>query len=204
MKNLNTFEKATLATTGMASAVALMAGTAADAQDFDGFYMGLSVSSLAGDTPFGYTSDQYELESDAAPGMFVGYNRALASGLVLGAELAFQGESGGDDAGGSSYDTYSLKSVIDLKAKVGTTVNAGATPVLLYGFAGMSTGNVAAYYGDYNFSGVNYGVGAQAKVGQNFSVGLEVLGRSVDSYDDYEGDKTTDHYQVSLRGAFHF
>ncbi len=203
MRTMNTFEKATLTTTGMASAVALMAG-AAQAQDFDGFYMGVSVGMLSGDTPIGYTSDQYKLEKHGTPGMFVGYNQSMASGLVVGAELAFQGETGGDDDDGSSYDTYSIKNVIDLKAKVGTQVAAGGKPILLYGFAGMSSGNVAMYYGDYSFTGYNYGLGAEMKVSEAFSIGLELMGRNVDSYDSSDGDITTNHQQVSLRGAFHF
>jgi Outer membrane protein beta-barrel domain len=204
MKNLSTFEKATLATTGMASAVALMSG-AAQAQDFDGFYMGASVSTMTGDLPIGDNFDEYALASEPTAGLFVGYNGTLGNGLVLGAELAFQGETDGDDLNNASCDCYAIKNVIDLKAKVGTTVTLGNSPVLLYGFAGLSTGTAALYYDQYSFNGYNYGVGADMMVGQNFSVGIEILGRTVDGYVD-SGDpyQDTNHGQVSLRGAFRF
>jgi len=205
MRELKSFEKATMVTTGMASALALAAGAGqVQADPFNGFYLGLSASGLSGRLPFGDTYDDYNMESDVTPGMFLGYNKTLANGLVVGGELAFQGATPGNEDGGSSYDTYGIGNVVDLKAKVGKTLTAGSMPILLYGFAGMSVGNTAAYYGDYDFSGYNYGLGAEMGIGENFSVGLEFLGRSVESYNGYDGDQTTQHQQVSLRGAFHF
>jgi maltoporin len=206
MKTMSTFEKATLATTGMASAVALIAGSA-QAQDFDGFYMGLGITTHGGDSPLGDepSGDQYSLESTAAASLFVGYNTSVGNGMVVGAELAFNTNVPGDADEVSSYpDSYGM-SMIDLKAKVGGVVSTGARPILLYGFAGLSTGGLTSpFYGDYNANGFNYGLGGAMKVSDNFSVGLEVMGRTLESYNGDEGLTNTNHYQVSLRGAFHF
>ncbi len=210
MQNLNTFEKATLATVGMTSAIALMAG-AAHAQAFDGFYMGVSASSLSGLVPFGdnYTSDDggYEL-GGATVGAFVGMNKHIGTGnMVLGAELAFQGYASSTAVDGDTdHDPYGIISAIDLKGRVGTVLQFGASPILLYGFGGFSFVNATAgSHNDYSSPGINYGVGAEMALGENFSVGLELLGRTVSAYDDYDEPRVSmSHQQISLRAAFRF
>lgn len=207
MQKFTGFERVTLATTGMVSATAIMAG-AASAQDFDGFYMGVSVSSLSGDNPWDPSwSNDYQMESDATAGMFVGFNKRVGGGnLVVGGELALQGSTPGDENNDADSEEYGITSAIDLKARLGTVVSMGASPVLLYGFAGLSSVNFNNYYAaGYSAPGVNYGVGAEMKVGQNFGIGLEVLGRSMDAYqgDGYD-DGSNNHHQISLRAAYHF
>jgi len=209
MQKLNTFEKASATTTGMASVVALMAGAGqVQADPFDGFYAGVSVSSLSGRTPFGDDYiDEYALDQDATFGAFVGMNRRIGGGnMVIGAELAFQGFTPGDkeDIGNS---VYGIASAIDLKGRVGTVVQAGGVgPILLYGFGGVSVLQTTNYDNDsYSSTGLNYGLGAEMAVGENFTVGLEVLGRSVDSYNgDSDPRQNTSHEQISLRTAFRF
>jgi hypothetical protein len=207
MQKLTGFEKATLATTGMVSAVAVMAGSAA-AQDFDGFYMGLSASSLSGDNPWDPSwSNDYQMEGDATVGGFIGFNKSVGAGnLVLGGEIAMQGWTPGDENGDSSYEEYGINSAIDLKMRVGTTMAMGSAPVLLYGFAGVSSVNHSNYYGaGYTSPGMNYGVGAEMKIGSTFGIGVEYLTRSMDAYDGegYE-DGSNSHNQLTLRAALHF
>ena len=83
---------------------------------------------------------------------------------------------------------------------------------LPYVFAGISGGQ--ATYGsdhnDYGFFGVNYGLGAEVMVTEQFSLGAEVMGRTIidpygccDGASSGGGDSRT-HYQGMLRAAFHF
>lgn len=203
------FERATLATTGMASVAALMAGSAS-AQDFDGMYFGASVSTLSGDNPWDPSwSNDYQMESDSTAGAFFGFNKSLGGGnMVAGAELAFQGKTPGDENNdGSDTAAYGITSAIDLKARVGTTMSMGSSPVLLYGFAGASVVSHDNYYGaGYTSPGFNYGVGAEVKFGSNFGVGLEYMGRSMDAYsgETDSDDGANSHQQLSLRAMFHF
>ena len=208
MQKLTGFEKATLATTGMVSAVAMMSG-AATAQDFDGFYMGVSASTLSGDNPWDPSwSTDYQMEGDATLGGFIGFNKSVGAGnLVLGGEIAMQGFTPGDDNNDAS-DTavYGINSAIDLKMRVGTTMNMGSSPVLLYGFAGVSSVAFQNYYGEgYTAPGVSLGLGAEMKLGSNFGIGLEYMNRSMDAYggDGYD-DGANSNQQLSLRGSFHF
>jgi opacity protein-like surface antigen len=207
MQKLTGFEKAALATTGMVSAVAVMAGSAA-AQDFDGFYMGVGINQLSGQLPWGptYVTGPYELEGKATPSMFLGYNKAIGGGsMVLGAEISFQGFTPGDEFDNASGEGYGIDTLVDMKAKVGSTVSIGANPVLLYGFAGLTQLTTSNYYGEgYSAPGYNLGIGAEVKVGSNFGVGLEYISRSIDAYDGDDGRAHTSHDQISLRAAMHF
>lgn len=209
MQKLTGFEKATLATTGMVSAVAMMAGTAQAQDAFDGLYMGLGVAKLSGTTPIGttYYSGNYELAGTPTASMFLGFNRHVGgSNFVLGGEVALQGWTPGDVHDNSSYEEYGIQSVMDLKAKAGTVVDMGAKPILLYGFAGVTSLTATNYYGEgYVSSGVNYGLGAEMKVSNQFGIGLEYMKRSILAYNgSSSGDGWADFQQVTLRAAFHF
>lgn len=201
------FDKAVLATTGMASAIALVAAAdAANAEPFNGAYFGLSAGSLSGRTPMGYVDGDYQLESAITPGFFVGYNKQIGNGLVAGVELGIQGRTQGDKLNEGSYnDTYGITHLIDLKGRLGKVVSGAGMPVLVYGVGGMSTGSATNYYNaDYNFSAMSIGAGVEASVTNNLSVGLEVLHRVADTYDGEDGRISTSHNQVSLRAAFQF
>lgn len=208
---LTGLEKASLATTGLVSAVAVMAGSAT-AQYFDGFYMGLSVSSLSGDLPWGPSwSSDYQMEGDTTLGGFIGFNKSVGVGggnLVLGGEIAMQGLTADDKNGdGSDVSVYGINSEIDLKMRVGTTMAIGSAPVLRYGFAGVSSVNHQNYYGESHASpGVNFGLGAEVKVGSNFGIGLEYQSRSMDAYsgESDNDDGANSHDQLTLRAAMHF
>ncbi len=190
---------------GSVSAAALMANTTA--ANADGLYMGLQYGAATGNIPIQGpgAGDNYQL-SGGVFGLFVGYDKTVPnSNLFVGGELAYSGKTkaGLDQGTGSSYDYgYNVNYTIDAKLRVGTNLGK----VKVYGFAGMSTGN--QYTGDYrgyNFSGMNYGVGADYDVAQNFSVGLELIQRAYNGYGNSSPviahpNSTT----VSVRGAFHF
>lgn len=183
---------------GLASVAALAAGSQlANAQDFTGAYAGISANTNRGDFPWG--DEDYKIVSDLGAGAFVG-TRWQSGNAVLGVELAYQGDIGGDaneDSG--SPEEYGFTNLVDMKFSVGTPV--GKT--LLYGFAGLSAGHVVANSDsqNYNAVGANFGVGADYSLSETFSVGAEYTQRIMDGYDNAINDKVG---TFALRASFHF
>ncbi len=199
-------------TTGLVSAAALMAGTqGAQAQGFDGLYAGISLNSIGGDSALNFDDDDYnyQLNSDAAVGAFVGYNMSMANGMIVGAELSFISDIDGndttddvDDGEDGAYDTW----LLDTKFKLGTQISAGNMPIMLYGFAGVSllAGNSAAD-SDYGTSGgINFGLGAELNVTDKMFVGLELIGRQMQGYAHDGNEDSRQNHTIALRGGFRF
>jgi outer membrane immunogenic protein len=200
------------AAAGLASAVALISGAqvanAADADlgpagfDWSGFYLGLSAGMQWGDAPFNLDSD-YDMGGDIAFGGFAGVNHQYGD-FVVGAELAAQ--TGNETDGEGNSNDYDVKYTVDGKLKLGMVLGA-EDQLLVYGFGGIfGSGTEFEYSGeDYSAVGVNYGVGAEYMITEQFSLGAEFIART--PLDDYgwSGNSTSDSsYQASLRGAFHF
>jgi outer membrane immunogenic protein len=197
---------------GLTAAIAAAAGAqAAAAADFEapvddwtGLYLGVGVGMMGGQFPENASSD-YKIESDVVFGGFIGYNQQVGS-LVWGGELALQ--SGADSKGGDPGEDYQISYIADAKVKLG--MDAGS--FMPYVFAGISGGEAqyASSQNDYGFFGVNYGLGADVMVTEQFSLGAEVMGRTIidpygccDGASSGGGDSRT-HYQGMLRAAFHF
>lgn len=184
-------------TSGLASVAVLAAGgQVANAQDFTGAYAGISANSNQGDLP--WNDADYQLEKSAVAGVFVGA-RWQAGNVIVGAELAYQSGIGGDANEDSSYpEDYAFDRLIDMKLSIGKPV--GQT--LIYGFAGLSSGNVVARSDGQNYTavGANFGVGADYRVSDNFSVGAEYTHRVMSGYDHPSASNGT----LALRASFHF
>lgn len=200
--------------TGLASTAALMTGVqGAEAQSFEGLYSGLSATYLGGDAGFNAgDSYDYQLNEDAALGVFVGYNRTLANGMIAGVELAFTPDVASDDnpAGSqpSNPEEYQTN-IIDLKFKYGRELGGGASagnPIMLYGFGGVSgldsRNDSDADYG--TAFGVNYGLGVEMAMSSGILIGLELIGRTVDGYGYNGSSSTRSNYGASLRAGFRF
>ena len=72
------------------------------------------------------------------------------------------------------------------------------------GISGIETTSGSSNY-HYDQFGVNYGIGAEMKVTEQLSIGLEGLARTVGNvYGDNGEDSSTTHYQGMLRASFHF
>ncbi len=192
-------------TTCLASVAALVAASdAVSAQDWAGAYAGLSLNSNSGTSPAQpYVYDEgYQMGSDATFGAFAGYRWNVSENLVMGVEVAMQ--SGIDVEAPASYapvDGYSYSNLIDAKLSVGTPVGKA----LVYGFAGVSSGNLETPWDEYNASGANFGVGVDYQVNDRISVGLEYITRNMTGYtsggnpDDLKNAST-----ISLRTSFKF
>lgn len=196
--------------TGVASAAAVVAGAsaahAADAgfagHDWSGVYVGASLGVMGGDTPWdeadGY---DYKLKSQAAFGGFIGVNHQFHNNMVVGLEAALQSGGGVDSADANNAgDDYNVDHMADVKLKVGTTFGSD-NQILAYGFGGLSQMGITAHGNAYSAVGFNFGLGADYAVSDNFTVGAEVIGRSLTGYKS-TGARFDE--QASLRVAFHF
>jgi hypothetical protein len=195
-----------LTTTGLATAA--MAAGVQPAQA-EGLYAGISFGAVSGEAPFEEWSSSPEDYSLAgtSTSVFVGAKFIDFGTFSLGGELAFSGNADGDPDLNSSYDGgYDINWVGDAKlrlsADVGKLPGQDSGSITVYGFVGGSIGDASNYYtSGYTFSGSNFGVGVEATLPNNMFVGLEVIQRNVDTYDNYG---VTTHQAASLRVGFKF
>lgn len=192
--------------TCLVSVAALVAGSnSVAAQDWSGFYVGISANSNSGTSPAQpYVYDEgYQLGSDTTGGAFAGYRWNASDSVVMGFEIAMQGTISVDaPAVHAPVDDYSFENLVDAKLSVGTSVGKA----LIYGFAGMSSGILDSSGDDaYSASGMNYGVGVDYMVSDKFTVGVEFISRNMTGYTsggNPENLKNAD--TVSLRASFKF
>jgi outer membrane immunogenic protein len=172
--------------------------------DWSGVYLGVGAGMIfGGDFPVTDLSSDYDADNEFVFGGFIGVNHQLQdSNVVIGAELAVQ--SGFDSDGGSPDHDYQVNFLADAKVKLGWAMDN----VMPYVFGGFSAAHEEVGSSDYDYGlwGVNYGVGVDWMVSDNFSLGAELLGRSIqDPYneDNSQGDSQS-HWQGMLRASFHF
>ncbi|PKP70858.1 MAG: hypothetical protein CVT82_05175 [Alphaproteobacteria bacterium HGW-Alphaproteobacteria-4] len=177
--------------TAVASAIAVssLAGAAA-AQGWNGAYVGAAFGASHGD----YGQNPAEGQFNGTNGqLFAGYNYQFGS-LAVGGEIAtFLGEVTVDNP--SNY----LRSLTDVKLRFGTTFGSA----LVYALAGYSFGGSRSYGVDYDFHGLNYGVGIDYSVNRNFFVGAELLARNIDDGSNTYLD-TRPMTTASIRAGFRF
>ena len=175
----------------------------------EGIYAGISFGSTSGDAPYedwASNPEDYSL-AGTSTGVFVGAKFMDFGTFSLGGELAFSGNANGDPDLNSSYENaYDINWVGDAKlrlsADVGKLPGQDAGTINVYGFVGASIGSASNYYkGGYDFSGSNFGVGAEATLSNNMFVGLEIIQRNVSTYDN---EYSTSHQAASLRVGFKF
>lgn len=186
--------KSQIAYSTATSTLALVAATvSADAQDWTGFYGGLSFSAHGGELGNGGSAD-YDVVSSQTVGVFAGHNWSFGPGNTLvGVELAFS--PGAID----SVDEYTLEDSLDVKARLGQSF--GKT--MVYGFAGYSVGNTKDSGDDVNYftSGTNVGIGVAHRVGDNMTLGLELMQRRMDVSPDYGSNEVN---TISFRATLDF
>lgn len=166
-------------------------------QAFNGLYAGveIGVSSTQGqidDVNPNYASDPGFQDVSSASGFLlgaqIGYDFRLGDNFVLGigadakgifstdANCAAAGCT--DSANGSPALSYNINGLAAITAKGGVVLNDS---VMLYGLAGLAAGKVTTNHYDNEqydgtsrmFTGYVLGLGAEAMVSENMSVGLE-------------------------------
>ena len=210
-------EKKDVAVAGLTAAVAAVAGaqaaTAADViapepyvHDWSGAYIGVAAGVMfGGDFPYETGSgNDYDVANDFIFGGFVGVNHQWAdSGFVMGGELALQ--SGFDGDNDNADNDYEIDWILDGKLKLGFAMDE----FMIYVFGGPSFFAATREDGDnsdYGEGGVNYGIGADWMVWEHFSIGAEIMGRTIIDPYTYSSNNGKDysHWQGMLRAAFHF
>lgn len=195
--------KVTLAVFGLAVA----ASAPAAAQDWSGFYGGLSFSSnntAYSDAIGGVPATSYDLEGNQFGG-FLGYNLQRGA-LVYGGELAY---SKGDIEAEAAFPGNQFEKFLDLKARVGYA----AGQALFYGTLGWSAGDYR-YAGPVTNNPVRadgwaLGAGVDFMVSDRIFVGAEYLHRKTEideggigGFPTYSAEMKTD--TLSLRMGMKF
>jgi outer membrane immunogenic protein len=169
------------------------------AYDWTGPYVGLSYGNTSGSTQTIGPDAFADLEDGSAVTGYAGY-LFQNNGWVYGGELAYSNLSDTLVTGFPEEVTDAL----DLKGRVGYA----ADRFLMYGVLGWSEVSYdRTLIGDStDFSGMNYGIGAEYAITDMFGMGLEYLVRDVDG-DSLNGGGQTQEFDldtVSLRLGLSF
>lgn len=183
-----------------ASLIAAVFSTQASAADWSGFYAGAIATSDFGDyheysTPNSFVGPSFDL-SGSTFGAMAGYN-IDAGMIVYGAEIAVS--AGGSATTNGGPGQYS-DGIIDGKIRIGYEFGNA----LVYGVAGMSTGNFEIYNSGVNVSGYNVGIGLDYLITPNNFVGIEYLSRSMNGVVLGPDDVEVNVNSVSLRVGYLF
>jgi opacity protein-like surface antigen len=155
-----------IALSTIALAASLAAG-AGQAQDWGGFYAGMSVTSGESGVDFPGLPSPYSGTDSAALGVFAGYNHVLASNLVIGGELSYTDI---DTAQFPPVSPYYGDTLLQLRGRVGYAAG-NAMPYLALGIAKTDVGIVGGPSTSEN--GYSIGLGTEFMVGTNMSLRAE-------------------------------
>ena len=177
----------------------------ATTMDWSGAYIGLGYGIASGDYDFSAAGYPRVMEDGNIVQIYGGY-QIQRGALVYGGELAI-GDSKDTHVGdgmGTVWKTTNVFNLIDLKGRVGYA----SGDYLFYGVLGYS---MAEYSDDVNapigwdVDGLNYGIGVDYAIRDNFLIGAEYLMR------DFTGDNpagtntaTIDLDTLSIRAAYKF
>lgn len=157
--------------------VAALGGAVAhgvSAQDWGGFYAGLSTTSSSMDMNIVGAPAAYSADDGAALGIFAGYNYVLSNNMVVGGELSYA------DVSASDYpaNPYTVDSLAQLRGRLGYA-NGNVMPYLAIGYA--STDFQVPGGPSTNEEGWSFGIGAEMMVGTNMSLRAEYSRATFDS-----------------------
>jgi len=168
------------------------------ALDWSGFYGGLGYGRSSGDIDFVPTPAR-ELDSGNALSVFAGY-LWQRNNFVFGGELAYASLKDNIVTG---FPGFELSNSVDLKGRFGLAANR----MLFYGVVGYSMASYEDSVGDWDPSGMSYGLGVDYQATNRMTLGLEYLSRNL-SGDNPDGlglqevDVNLD--TISLRVGFQF
>lgn len=150
----------------MVLAAGLAAGTA-QAQDWAGFYAGMSVTSGDSELDFTGLPSPYTGDDGAAIGIFAGYNYVLPSNMVLGGELSYTDL---DTAEFPPVSPYYGEGLLQARGRIGYA----AGTVMPYFALGLAKADVGIVGGpSTSETGYSLGLGAEMLVGSNMSFRAE-------------------------------
>lgn len=183
-------------TTTVALLALPQAASAQDAQQWQGPYAGVTLSWTQGTYSI---TPALDLNTNAALGLYGGYNFALGDSFVVGAELAY---SVSDYLEGSSFLPYSVTNRGDLRLRAGYAIDQ----FLVYGAVGVWHGTLDLIPGTLtsDVDGTSFGIGAEYRFGENMSFRAEYSRSEFDTDELFGAGTTAEIDQVALGLAMHF
>jgi len=165
--------------------------------DWSGLYAGLSYGRSSGDLDFDPVPAQ-SLDSGNATALYLGY-LWQRNNLVYGGELAYTRLK---DNFVTGFTCCEVDRSIDLKGRVGMAANR----VLFYGVLGYSMSSYDEGSGNWDPSGLSYGLGVDFRATQRLNIGLEYLARDLngDNPNGLGQEVNIDLDTVSLRVGLSF
>lgn len=184
------------------AALALGLAGQVQAQDWTGFYAGLSASSATSTQTLVPAGQDYN-GSDTSLGIYGGYNHQLANNIVLGGELSYGLGDSGVFAGGAELG---MENMVQVRARMGYAMD-NVMPYLAAGYAQADFSVGGTPFQGLEDSGYNLGVGLEYMFTEKLSARVEY---SVTQFDDVlsppYGPGTWDrkHEAISFGMGWHF
>jgi opacity protein-like surface antigen len=141
-------------------------------KNWTGGYVGLSYGNVTGDVDL-LPTNMEELDDGALTSLFFGYQVQRGS-LVYGGELSLNEIDGSDVTG--YVGISDIADMSDLKGRIGYAYKS----FLLYGLVGYSVGTLNDNGLMWDVDGMNYGLGVDYAVTDNWLLGMEYLVRNVE------------------------
>ncbi|MGH1577239.1 porin family protein [Planktotalea sp.] len=157
------------------SVAALATPMSADGS-WDGFYAGLSLDATRSKAGISGTAAHDRNDTFATLGAYGGFNRTTQRGLIWGGEIGISGLPSGANASGGGLGTSEFKG----KYLITPRLRAGfaTDKVFFYGIAGLGISDAVVRRAGATSTdvviGVNYGLGAEMKLGNNWSTRLDI------------------------------
>ena len=164
--------------------------------DWSGGYVGLSYGFASGDYSFTSAPSGRDMDDGSLTQLFGGY-QVQRGALVYGGELAF---GSAQDTVVTGFPNAQVTDMIDLKGRVGYA----SGDFLIYGVLGYTMSEYSNTI-KWDIGGINYGIGVDYAISDNFVIGAEYLIRDL-SGDNPLGTNiaTIDFDTISVRAIYKF
>lgn len=174
---------------------------AAEPYDWSGLYVGLGYSMNAGDLDFINPTLARPMDDGTGASIFAGY--LIQNGnLVYGGEVAYY-MLNEQTFTGFAANVANFDPVIDVSLRLGYAFDR----TLVFGQVGysMSTVSEPSSNLEYDQTGLNYGLGVDYAVTDQFSIGVLYTNRNMEGDSQNPGQTVeAQHSSLSLRAAFRF
>ena len=174
-----------------------LTATAQDAQQWQGGYAGIDLNWTEADYSI---NTNFGTDTNAALGIYGGYNYAVADSFVVGGELSYDVTPA---VAGSVFLPFAIDNKVELRLRGGYAFNQ----YLIYAGVGTAVGELAVITGSQtdDIDGVSYAIGVERKITAGMSARAEYSRSDFDVSGDILGpdqDATVD--ELSLGLAIHF
>lgn len=171
---------------------------------WDGFYAGISLDAARSEAGVSGTAAHDRKEQIATLGAYAGFNRSARGGLVWGGEIALSALNAGKNTAGGGIGTTEFKG----KYLVTPRLRAGyaTEKFFVYGLAGLGISDAVVRSAGATSTdmaiGISYGVGAEMKLGNNWSTRLDItrtdLGLKNQNFGGLRRDTNTTFDKITL------